>query len=66
MPTYEYECRECKEKFVVFQKTVRTGDEVVECPSCQSGDARRVFSSFGVGGCFGSGDSGCRSSSGFG
>ena len=40
MPTYEYECEECKHVFEIFQSM--SDDPVESCPEC-SGDVRRVI-----------------------
>jgi putative FmdB family regulatory protein len=66
MPTYEYECQKCKKQFKIFVKSFEKGQEEVECPYCESDSVRRRFSSFSLGGCFSSTDSGCGSSSRFG
>ncbi len=44
MPLYEYACRSCRHQ---FEALVRTGDTPA-CPSCQSTDLERLFSSFGM------------------
>lgn len=45
MPTYEYECLECKHKFDVFQSI---NDEPVKtCQSC-GGKVRKLFSNAGI------------------
>ena len=41
MPTYEYECQYCKEKFEVFQKM--TEPLITKCIKC-NGQAKRLFS----------------------
>src|SRR5438105_6317750 len=40
MPTYEYECKKCRERFERFQKM--TDPAVEECPEC-GGDVRKVL-----------------------
>jgi len=45
MPTYEYECKGCKEKIEIFQSI--NAEPVKKCPKC-NGDLRRLISS-GVG-----------------
>ncbi len=40
MPVYEYVCNECAEQFEVL--LLRR--EVAECPSCESGDLKRMLS----------------------
>ena len=45
MPTYEYECLECKNRFELFQSV---NDEPVRtCASC-NGRVRKLFSSAGI------------------
>ena len=41
MPTYNYKCNECENKFLVFQKM--SDDPVQECPQCE-GKVRRIIS----------------------
>ena len=41
MPTYNYKCNECENKFSVFQKM--SDDSVQECPQCE-GKVRRIIS----------------------
>lgn len=41
MPTYEYRCTKCKEKFEEFQSI--TADPLDQCPSC-GGQAIRIIS----------------------
>lgn len=40
MPTYEYQCRECEDRFERFQKM--TDPAVTECPSC-GGPVRKMM-----------------------
>ena len=40
MPTYEYECLECRHKFEAFQSMKE--EPIKECPKCQS-NVRRLF-----------------------
>lgn len=49
MPTYEYVCTDCKEKFDVFA-TLSQKEKGLEptCPKCQSTNAIQVFSSIAV------------------
>jgi putative FmdB family regulatory protein len=45
MPTYEYECLECKERFEVFQSM---NDEPVQtCTKCK-GKVRKLFGTAGI------------------
>ena len=41
MPTYNYKCNECENKFSVFQKM--SDDSIEECPQCE-GKVRRIIS----------------------
>ncbi len=45
MPTYEYECNECKHKFEVFQSI--KDEPVKDCPKCGK-SVRKLFSSAGI------------------
>ncbi len=45
MPTYEYECGECKHRFEVFQSI--HDDPIKLCVSCGS-DVKKLFSSTGI------------------
>jgi len=40
MPTYEYECQDCKEHFELFQSI--TASPVKDCPKC-SGNVKRLI-----------------------
>jgi len=42
MPTYDYECEKCKDKFEVFQSI--TAEPLGECPKCK-GKVRRLIGS---------------------
>ncbi len=44
MPTYEYECEKCEDKFDVFQSI--TAEHLKECPKCK-GKVNRLISSGG-------------------
>lgn len=46
MPTYEYQCKKCSEKFDI-QHSLCGEETEVKCPKCGSADAERVYSSFG-------------------
>ncbi|MBN2408168.1 MAG: zinc ribbon domain-containing protein [Candidatus Aminicenantes bacterium] len=49
MPIYEYICQQCGNG---FETLVRLGGEQsVSCAECGSPDVRKLFSSFGIGGC---------------
>lgn len=45
MPLYEYECRECKEKFEVIQ-SIRDDESTVRCPKCNADKPKRLLSLF--------------------
>ncbi len=45
MPTYEYECLECKHKFDVFQSI--KDDPIKKCPECGS-KVRKLFGNAGI------------------
>ena len=47
MPVYEFVCNECEK---MFEELVMRKDEVIECPSCGSRDARKLMSTFAVAG----------------
>lgn len=49
MPIYEYECRECKERFEVLQR-VGEGNEDLCCPKCDANKPEKVLSPFCSGG----------------
>ncbi|MBN2168800.1 MAG: zinc ribbon domain-containing protein [Actinobacteria bacterium] len=60
MPIFEFRCNDCQES---FEKLCREG-QVVVCPKCDSGNLKKLFSTFGVksGGKFtSSGSSSCGS-----
>ena len=46
MPTYEYECEECKKKFSRILSIAEHGKKAVKCPKCKSKKVRQVVSSF--------------------
>jgi putative FmdB family regulatory protein len=46
MPTYEYKCSQCGEKFEVHHAFFSGRKETEVCPKCGSVDAERVYSSF--------------------
>jgi len=50
MPTYEYECRACGQRFSEFFRTIRSAQEspTPPCPACHSADVERIVSSFAV------------------
>ncbi len=46
MPTYEYVCKQCNEPLEVVQSF--KDDELTDCPSCEGGQLRKVFSAAGI------------------
>ena len=46
MPTYQYRCVDCADELEVVQRF--TDDALTECPSCEGGSLRKVFSAVGV------------------
>ena len=48
MPIYEYECKECRER---FEKLVRStaNPPAIECPKCGSDNVQKALSLFGFG-----------------
>lgn len=45
MPVYEYKCSECNTKFEILHKSSTQSNEVI-CPSCNSVQIKKLFSSF--------------------
>lgn len=45
MPIYEYECRNCGEKFEML-RDINDSDGTVKCPRCEAKSARRLLSVF--------------------
>ena len=43
MPIYEYDCSDCGERFEIF---VRSSDQKLLCPECQSENIARRLSTF--------------------
>ncbi len=49
MPTYEYLCKKCNEKFSVFMTISEHDKKKVRCPKCKSTQVeQQVFSFFAV------------------
>lgn len=46
MPVFEYSCNRCGIK---FDEWVRTSDQEVECPVCESEKVEKLFSPFATG-----------------
>ena len=46
MPTYEYECRTCHERFTVHERISAHQAGSVTCPKCRSREVDRVMSGF--------------------
>ena len=47
MPIYEYTCGGCD---VRFERLIRSADQEVRCPTCDSDTVTKMFSVFGVAG----------------
>ena len=45
MPIYEYQCTQCGEKFEIRQGMGEDGSKL-KCPRCQTGNPRKLFSTF--------------------
>jgi putative FmdB family regulatory protein len=43
MPTYEYQCNECNQKFEIFQSI--TADRLTTCPECKKTGLKRLIGS---------------------
>ena len=46
MPTYEYECKDCKKKFTVNLSVSEYGKGKVACPKCKSKKVQRNITTF--------------------
>jgi putative FmdB family regulatory protein len=46
MPTYEYECQQCKKKFTLIQSISEHGKTKVACPKCKSAKVKQSISVF--------------------
>ena len=46
MPTYEYECEDCKEKFIVTLSISEHGKTKASCPKCKGKKVKRGISAF--------------------
>ena len=46
MPTYEYECQQCKKKFTLIQSSSEQGKTKVACPKCKSAKVKQSISVF--------------------
>jgi putative FmdB family regulatory protein len=45
MPIYEYACMQCEDH---FDELVRSDDQVVTCPSCNTTDVLKQISAFAI------------------
>lgn len=45
MPVFEYQCKECSSKYEIYHKSLNSSEKI-ECPSCGSGNSKKLFSSF--------------------
>ena len=50
MPTYEYECNECGERFEEFCRVSddKKSENKITCPNCGADKVIRVYSTFGT------------------
>ena len=48
MPIYEYECRNCGEKFEL-RRGITDDDSEIKCPKCEAANPRRILSVFSTG-----------------
>jgi putative FmdB family regulatory protein len=63
MPIYEYECRDCSERFEVF---VFSGKQIdIICPKCGHKNTEKLISNFSSNGDSGSNASSCGGFGGF-
>ena len=46
MPTYEYRCRECGDRFEEHQTVAEHEAAKPTCPKCQSGNVEKAVSAF--------------------
>jgi len=46
MPTYEYQCQNCKKKFTVIQSISEHGKARASCPKCKSAKVKQTISLF--------------------
>jgi putative FmdB family regulatory protein len=46
MPTYEYECRDCKRTFSLVTSIAEHDKAKVSCPKCKGKKVKQVVSSF--------------------
>ncbi|MHB0999867.1 MAG: FmdB family zinc ribbon protein [Armatimonadota bacterium] len=63
MPIYEFECRGCGTRFEVLC-SINSGSDGVTCPECESGDIKRLISTFYSKSSSSSGSCSCGSSCG--
>ena len=43
MPTYEYRCKDCNQKFDIFLSYQEYEDKAVTCPSCSGSNPERII-----------------------
>jgi putative FmdB family regulatory protein len=46
MPTYEYECQDCKKKFSVISSISEHNKAKTSCPKCNGKKVKQVVSTF--------------------
>ncbi|MFC1970627.1 FmdB family zinc ribbon protein [Chloroflexota bacterium] len=47
MPIYEYECKNCGERFELL-RSIKDNDNDIRCPKCNKEFPKRLLSSFGA------------------
>ncbi|NLF02580.1 MAG: zinc ribbon domain-containing protein [Anaerolineales bacterium] len=61
MPVFEYQCKQCGERFEMFVRA-RSSAQPISCPNCNSTEVEKALSLFGLkGGGVGSSDASCGS-----
>ena len=46
MPTYEFECQDCKSNFSMIMSMAEHEKGKVACPACKSKNVRQIISTF--------------------
>ncbi|NVM20407.1 MAG: zinc ribbon domain-containing protein [Desulfobacterales bacterium] len=46
MPTYEYQCEECKDQFSLILSIAEHDEKAVTCPKCKSKEVKQIVSTF--------------------
>ncbi len=53
MPLYDLKCSECNHEEEIFNKTILTENDVIECPKCFKKSFKKVWTSSGYNTSFG-------------